>query len=122
MRQKELTNYEKGLLNEKKALDFLEQKGFKLIKNRAKTPYGEIDLLMQDDQTIVAIEVKYRKNIEDAAYSILPKQKLRIQNALLWLIANDVNFHKQTPMQRFDVVLICSKNEIRHYSNAWFAD
>ena len=62
------------------------------IATRLKTPYGEIDLLMQDGLTIVAVEVKYRKSLTQAAYSIRPRQQLRIQQALEFWISQHKDY------------------------------
>lgn len=53
-------SYHKGLAGEMLALKYLQNKGFKHIASRFKTIYGEIDLIMQDGDTLVFVEVKYR--------------------------------------------------------------
>lgn len=116
------TAYIQGIHAEARALAFLENKGFKYLGKRIRTPYGEIDLLMQDRETVVAIEVKYRKKLLEASYALQPKQQKRIQNALQWWISQNETFCKHTPMQRFDVVLICPGKDIIYYANAWIAD
>ena len=39
---------------------FLEQKGYVFIRSNFKTKYGEIDLIMQENDEIVFVEVKTR--------------------------------------------------------------
>lgn len=51
-----------GDLAENKALDFLRKQGLKLITRNYRTNYGEIDLIMQDNNTVVFVEVRYRKS------------------------------------------------------------
>ena len=53
--------YETGLLGEDIAAQWLEQQyGMKPLENRYKTKAGEIDLIMQDHNTVVFVEVKTR--------------------------------------------------------------
>ena len=92
------------------------------IATRLKTPYGEIDLLMLDGLTIVAVEVKYRKSLTQAAYSIRPRQQLRIQQALEFWISQHKDYSVSPPFQRFDVVLVCATEIISYYKNAWLPE
>jgi Holliday junction resolvase-like predicted endonuclease len=50
-----ITSYAQGLHAEGRALKHLETLGMTCIAKRFKTPYGEIDLLMQEGPTIVAV-------------------------------------------------------------------
>lgn len=115
------TTYERGVRAEESALRFLERKGFVLIAVRYKTPYGEIDILMQDEATIVAVEVKYRKNKVDAFECISVKQQVRIQNALLHYLSqqNITESGANSSLLRFDVVLISPCAKLTHIENAW---
>ncbi len=49
---------ELGKHGEDLALEFLQKKGYKLIKRNFRLKFGEIDLLMQDKNTFVICEVK----------------------------------------------------------------
>jgi putative endonuclease len=51
-----------GRWGEKVAENFLASKGWVLLTRNHRTPYGEIDLVMQDGADIVFIEVKTRTN------------------------------------------------------------
>lgn len=111
-----MTSYTKGVFAENLAKQYLMQKGFIFLKLRYKTPHGEIDLVMQDQDTIVAVEVKYRKKLEDSHYAISERQKKRIENALLYYLQEH---NQDSAFLRFDVVLLSLQNEIQHYVNAW---
>ncbi len=52
----------KGVIAEKKALTFLLDQGLTLIHQNYYCRFGEIDLIMSDEDTLVFIEVRYRKN------------------------------------------------------------
>jgi putative endonuclease len=116
------STYIQGLHTEARAKKYLENLGMVCLAKRLKTPYGEIDLLMQDGQTIVAAEVKYRKLLENAAQSIRPAQQKRIQHALQWWLSNHQNYMHHPPFQRFDVVLVCPGHDIKYYKNAWITE
>jgi putative endonuclease len=49
-----------GRWGEALAADTLEQQGYVLLERNARTPYGELDLVMRQGQTIVLVEVKTR--------------------------------------------------------------
>jgi putative endonuclease len=119
---KSITSYKQGVNAEDCALKYLQNLGMICLEKRFKTPYGEIDLLMQDDQAIVAVEVKYRKSLTQAAYSIRPKQQLRIQQTLEFWISQHKNYSISPPFQRFDVVLVCPAEIINYYKNAWISE
>lgn len=80
-----------GTQAEQQAADFLLLKGMTIIDRHLTSRYGEIDLLMQDGDTIVAVEVKARRNqrygraieamtnnklqkLADALYDVLEKR------------------------------------------------
>ena len=117
-----IDRYAQGVHAEVCALKHLEKMGMICIAKRLKTPYGEIDLLMQDKQTLVAVEVKYRQSLNQAAYSIKPKQQLRIQQAFAYWISQHTTYRDSPPFQRFDVVLVCPGYKIIHYQNAWTSE
>lgn len=52
----------KGKWAEKTALVFLQKQGLVLIEKNYRTRSGEIDLIMQDNNTIAFIEVRYRSS------------------------------------------------------------
>lgn len=52
----------KGQIAEQIASDYLRAKGLRLITSNYRSRFGEIDLIMQEDKTLVFIEVRLRKN------------------------------------------------------------
>lgn len=57
-----VTTREQGEYTESLACQFLENKGFKLVERNFNCRFGEIDLIMQDNDSLVFIEVRYRRN------------------------------------------------------------
>lgn len=49
-----------GLLGEKLALQYLNNKSYKFIKANFRSRFGEIDLIFQDNNILVFVEVKTR--------------------------------------------------------------
>ncbi|WP_292746923.1 YraN family protein, partial [Methylophaga sp. UBA3191] len=50
-----------GKQAEQLACNYLEKQGLKLVQRNFYCRRGEIDLIMQDGQTLVFIEVRYRR-------------------------------------------------------------
>ncbi len=92
---------------ENQACSYLQQRGLKLIERNYRTQRGEIDLIMQQDKTLVFVEVRLRTNerFGSAAESITPRKQGRI-------IAAAQRYLQQQPSPltcRFDVVAISGK-------------
>jgi putative endonuclease len=93
-----------GQEGEKLALNYLGKHGLKLIECNFRRPFGEIDLIMQDQATIVFVEVRSRGKSQfgGAAASVTPAKQRRLTLAAhAWL-----QRYKQLPPCRFDVIAI----------------
>ena len=110
------TSYIKGILAEEIAAKKLEADGYKILGRRVKTKYGEIDILAQKDEYIIAVEVKFRKNLVIAHECLSSKQRHRIFDALRYIIAERNNCFES---YRIDVIFITPKNEYQHFKNAY---
>jgi putative endonuclease len=51
-----------GVWGERMAETYLTQKGFEVLGRNIRTPYGEIDLLVRQEKTLVFVEVKMRSS------------------------------------------------------------
>ena len=111
-----LTSYEKGISSELCAERLLSSKGYQTLGRRVKTKYGEIDLLVKKGNDVVAVEVKYRKRLDDAMACISLKQRHRILNALLFVAAE-----RGEPFEnyRIDVVCFDAVGRFEHIENAF---
>ena len=108
------SHYIKGILAEYYVLFFLFIKGYKCLKHRYRGKSGEIDLIMRKKGVIIAVEVKYRKNHDDALCSIYKKQKQRIRSSLEVFVSN-----KSYTGLRCDVCVIGRNLKILHLKNAF---
>lgn len=100
-----------GNAAEDKACEYLLQQGLTLRCRNYHTRRGELDIVMQDGNTIVCIEVKYRKqNRFGSAVEFVTAKKLqRIQAAFgFYLLDNGLN-PASTPL-RIDVIAIDGSN------------
>jgi putative endonuclease len=106
-----------GVKAEKLAYHFLKNQGLKIVTRNFWTPWGEIDLIMQDPETIVFIEVRYRQS--DYVSSIetidLNKQLKIIRSAQTYLQKNPT-----WKSSRFDVIAL--QNHLDEVEIHWIKD
>lgn len=112
------TSYDKGLNAEERASNFLIQNGYTVLEHRYKTKYGEIDLIVQKDNTLSFIEVKARPTKTEALESITSKTKKRISNTASIYLAN---YTENYDIARFDVIAVTPQS-IDYLENAWQLD
>src|ERR1700682_1740705 len=67
-----------GLSAESRAAALLIAKGFRIVARRWKSPVGEVDIVARRRKLLVFVEVKARANLDDAAWSVTPRQRARI--------------------------------------------
>ena len=81
----------KGGWAEDAALRFLLAKGYRLRARRRRTPFGEVDLWMEDRGTPVFVEVKQRAGpgFGSPLEAITPAKLRRIQKSALFLLGRD---------------------------------
>lgn len=107
--QQTTTSTKVGKDAEESACYFLQQQGLTLVEQNYRCKYGEIDLIMMDNNTIVFIEVRYRKNslhgsgAETVTYY---KQKKLIRTATHYLLAR---YDSVELPCRIDVVSLSAK-------------
>lgn len=114
----DVSAYAKGVMGETAAEQYLIQQGLSPITRRYRSPYGEIDLIMQDGDVIAFIEVKTREHGSAlcAQSAVTPtKQKRLIQTALCYLNENP---QYAEHLMRFDVVTV-AKEGIYHIPDAF---
>jgi putative endonuclease len=94
----------RGLDAEARAASALEARGWRVLARRVRTPRGELDLVAEREGLLAFIEVKTRASLAEAAFSIAPRQQVRIRGAAeLWLAAHPG--HGVSGI-RFDVILV----------------
>jgi len=100
-----------GRWGEEVALRTLAQKGLRLVGRNVRTPYGEIDLNLQDGDQMAFVEVKARTTgsfgLPETAVDGR-KQGRMVRSALYWL----QNHPEWTGNWRVDVVAVCGKPDL----------
>jgi len=98
-----------GIYWEKAAESFLRTQGLRLLQRNFSSRFGEIDLIMEDEQTVVFVEVKYRKSNQhgSGADAVTFHKQGRISRTAAWYLAK--NPHRAECVCRFDVISIDPK-------------
>jgi len=105
----------KGLEQEQKALVFLENKGYTLLSQNYRHKKGEIDLIVQKENWIVFVEVRFRASNEFG----YPEQTISASKKKL-LLQTAEQYTYETGWQgniRFDVVAILG-DTLEHFEDA----
>ena len=97
-----------GRLGEDLALEHLERLGFRSVERNYRTRFGEIDLIVCDDQTIVFVEVKTRRvgaSAGTAVEAVPPRKQRQVRGmAAAWLVES--TDRPRSRDLRFDVVAV----------------
>jgi len=111
------TTYETGLQGERSAESYLTSRGMICLERRYRTRQGEIDLVMEEGDTLVFVEVKTRKRGETGSglMAVGPEKQRRIARAAMVYL---MKTHRMNAAIRFDVVEL-SCGEILHIPNAF---
>jgi len=110
-----------GSKGEKLAREFLLANNYQIIKTNFHSPYGEIDIIAIDKDTLVFIEVKTRSSNLDSALNSISKSKRKkiSRTASLFLSKNS---SLEDMFTRFDVIVILkNKNNtsLKHIKEAF---
>jgi len=101
----------KGNAAEQLACEFLQQQGLKLITRNYRCRFGEIDLILRHQQTIVFVEVRYRKanSLVNGAQSINAAKQIKLlRSASCYLQQQHL---ADTTPARIDVVAVTEQNQ-----------
>lgn len=110
-----------GIKGENIAVNFLTKKGYSILQRNFKSPFGEIDIIARDGDTIVFIEVKTRRDdIFGYPFEAVTKRKIhKLKNSALFYLKKQ---RKESPA-RFDVLSIFSTDSgsftIEHIPDAF---
>ncbi len=99
------------------ACSFLQRNGLLLIERNYHCRYGEIDLIMQDTDTLVFVEVRYRSSVKfgSAAESVNNNK----QRKLVFTANHYLQKHSTNQPTRFDVVALSPHQQPEWISNAF---
>jgi putative endonuclease len=107
----------RGESAEEQAHRFLINKGLKPVFRNYRCKQGELDLIMTDQQTLVIIEVRYRKT--DQYGSALESVTRTKQSRIIAATHSYLSSQKTDRPIRFDVVAISGNGKIEWIQNAF---
>lgn len=113
-----------GSRGEEAAARFLYRRGYEILERNWKCFAGEADIIARDDDTLVFVEVKTRKDCSHGfpSEAVTPEKRSKYEKIALAYLAE--NASSEYPV-RFDVVSIVvigpDKAMIRHQINAFSA-
>jgi putative endonuclease len=105
------TNLKRGRDAEERACRHLEQQGMSLAERNYRSRFGEIDLIMQDRDTLVFVEVRYRArgDFGSAAESVDARKQGRLRATAEYYLQSTPRASKKAC--RFDIVAITGDGE-----------
>lgn len=109
-----------GAIGENHARKYLQKKGFRFIANNWRCPFGELDLIMSDGNSLVIIEVKTRLDSKNARRNLFENITLKKQQQLRLLtkvfVQENLLRDKKIAIRidAIGVVLSRNKNKILH--------
>ena len=111
---------ERGLEAEHACCEYLQQRGLKLLAKNYHGRRGELDLVMRENNTVVFVEVRFRKNTAfgGALESITSSKQEKLR------VTAEQYLQQETRLKngRFDVVAMTEKvqnNGVGSYSFEW---
>ncbi len=109
----------RGKSAEDRAHDFLIGQGLSSVARNYRCKQGELDLIMRDRQSLVIVEVRYRKSdvYGSALESITLSKQNRIIAATQHYLASAAKL-SDSPL-RFDVVALSGNGDINWIKNAF---
>ncbi len=120
-RSRSLSKRSSGAWGEELALRYLSRKGYTLVERNYRTRYGELDLILRKNNTLVFVEVKLRRGtgFGDPLEAVTPRKQAKIRSlAELYLLDREPAFDTV----RFDVVgILLGKGppSVRHIEDAF---
>lgn len=104
-----------GNIGEEIACNYLQKQGCTILKQNVYSRFGEIDIIAEEEDTLLFIEVKYRKNehFATAAESITPQK----QEKMRLTIETYLQQYPTSQPLRIDLVTVVGKGP---YKIEWF--
>ncbi len=111
---------DRGFDAEKACCEFLQNRGLKLLDRNYHGRRGELDLVMQDESTVVFVEVRYRSNNSfcSAAETITASKQKKLRLTAAQYLQQETRLSNG----RFDVVAMTRKvrnNGEDNYAFEW---
>ena len=109
-------NYKYGVLAENKVANHFKVKGYTVLKQRYKTQYGEIDLILQKGDELIFLEVKARSKMQGEDLVSKTQKERNCMAALYFLSEFPAYSEKEI---RFDCIFLDRSGRFKYFQNAW---
>ncbi|MDH3660872.1 MAG: YraN family protein [Alphaproteobacteria bacterium] len=107
----------RGRFSERLAAWSCRVRGFRVLAERYRTPFGEIDLVLRRRGLLIFAEVKARETFDEALHALRPPQQQRLaQAAAIYL--RDHPIHDACAI-RFDLIAVRPWRWPRQIGDAW---
>jgi putative endonuclease len=118
---KQAAHLASGQLAEDLALTTLSAAGLRLMTRNYRCPQGELDLVMSEGETLVMVEVRFRRErgFGDAAASVDTHKQRKLLQAAQHFLQQDARYRRR-PL-RFDVVAVSEASDGRPHTD-WIKD
>jgi len=107
----------RGEQAEEQAHDYLIEHGLKPVLRNFRCKLGELDLIMTDQNSLVIVEVRFRKS--DHYGSALESITLTKQSRIIRTTQFYLSTQKKNQAIRFDVIAISGNGKIEWIKNAF---
>lgn len=78
--------HQKGLRNELLVEKDLRQRGWRIVAKRFKSPFAEIDLIVEKNKIVKILEIKSLSNQNFSRYRVSSRQRVRLARAHQYFI------------------------------------
>ena len=107
----------RGRLAERLAAWSCRLRGFRVVAERYRTPFGEIDLVLRRRSLVIFVEVKARASFDQAFSALRPQQQIRLARAAE-IFLRDHPIHAACAM-RFDLIAVRPWRWPRRIADVW---
>ena len=97
-----------------------EERGCAIARRRWRSPWGEVDLVAREGATVVVVEVKKARRLDEAAHRLSRRQMDRLCAAAAAFCEGEPR-GALTEM-RFDLALVDGMGRVHIVRNAWGED
>jgi putative endonuclease len=111
--------YRTGLEAEDHAAAMLADRGYSVLARRFRSPAGEIDLVATNGPHLSFVEVKARRTLADAAWSVTPRQQRRIADAAGYWLQSFPEYSDRDIT--FDAILVAPRQLAEYIPDAFRA-
>jgi putative endonuclease len=118
-KSRKIKAYRTGLEAEDHAAAMLAERGYSVLARRFRSPAGEIDLVATNGAHLSFVEVKARRTIADAAWSVTPRQQRRITEAAGYWLQSFPEYNDRDIT--FDAILVAPRQLPEYISDAFRA-